>query len=617
MANTTMSLDQFLNQYPWPAELKKAGKPLEGFWSCQIESSAEKFWPYVSNTSVLNQLVGLDEMKLTEKDGKVFGTAKTVGFEMAWEEKPWEWEYGKSMMIDRRYTKGFLKVNRTIYVLEPTEDNKCNFYVYLGLIPRGPLTRLLTKVILNELKGKFLKALKAMDAYVQKQQKIILSAKKVRLSPLSENRLAEIQKELVKLSIPSNLVQKIIQYVRTTPDEDLDRIRLKALAREWHVSLKGLLEAFLQATRLGLFKLTWDVTCPHCRGVREEATNLAHLPKRGRCEACNVDFDATTFNSIEVVFHIHPHIRQIEKKIYCAAEPAMKTHIKLQKIIQPGTELTVKTFLETGRYRLRLGGTEVYNLLDVGEKEGQPEILWIDELSAKNITSAYFPTVTLRNTSAEPRMFIIENNEFDQDSLRPVDLFSFQNFRDLFTTESLASDIKLEIGVQTILFTDLVGSTKFYEQEGDAAAFTEIRKHFQKTYEGVLKHDGAIVKTIGDAVMASFPKPADALKAAIEMQEYFNGKNPESRLRLRITLHTGPCLAVNLNSNIDYFGNTVNLTAKIQSMAEAGQIGFTQAVFNDKETASILHQKDLLCQEIDFEQKWSKQIIPVYRVDVS
>ena len=130
----------------------------------------------------------------------------------------------------------------------------------------------------------------------------------------------------------------------------------------------------------------------------------------------------------------------------------------------------------------------------------------------------------------------------DQDTLRPVDLFSFQNFRDLFTNESLGSDIKLEIGVQTILFTDLVGSTKFYEQEGDTVAFAEVRKHFQKTYEGVLKHDEAIVKTIGDAVMASFSKTSDALEAAIEMQEYFGGSNPDTRLRLRTTLHTGPCL---------------------------------------------------------------------------
>ena len=400
--DNAMTLETFLTQYPWPGELKKFGKPLEGFWVCQLKSSPEKFWPYISDVNVFNQLVGLDEMKLTEKNGKVFGTAKTAGVHMAWEEKPWEWEYGKAMVIDRRYTRGFLKVNRVIYYMEPTVDNRCNFYVYLGLVPTGFFTRQLTKLVLSQLKDRFLKALHTMDAYVQKQQKIVLSGKKIRLSPQGEVRLGEIQKELAKVGINPNLIQKITSYVRTTPDEDLDRIRLKTLAREWNVSEKILLEAFLQSTRMGLLKLTWDVICPHCRGVREEVTNLAHLPKRGRCDVCNVDFDATSFNALEVVFHLHPSIRVVEKKLYCSAEPAKKAHIKLQKTLEPGKELSLKTFLGLGRYRLRLGGMDVYNLLDVEENAELSELLWIDGLSAQNIKVSNFPTVILRNTSPEP-----------------------------------------------------------------------------------------------------------------------------------------------------------------------------------------------------------------------
>src|ERR1700677_4378805 len=133
MPNPVMSLTQFLEQYPWPAELKAVGKPLEGFWTCELQSPVEKFWPYISNVNVFNQLVGLDEVKLVEKEGRIFGRAKTVGFDMVWEEKPWEWEYGKAMVIDRRYSKGFLKVNRVVYLMEPTADNRCNFSVYLGL----------------------------------------------------------------------------------------------------------------------------------------------------------------------------------------------------------------------------------------------------------------------------------------------------------------------------------------------------------------------------------------------------------------------------------------------------------------------------------------------------
>jgi class 3 adenylate cyclase len=301
--------------------------------------------------------------------------------------------------------------------------------------------------------------------------------------------------------------------------------------------------------------------------------------------------------------------------MYCAAEPAAKPHIKLLKTISPENRLALATLLGQGRYRLRLQGSKTYGLLDV-QGAGPGEVLWKDSLGDDHLTSAYFPTLALENTSREPKTFVLEEEGVDRDALRPADLFSLQGFRDLFSKEALSSDIRLEAGVQTILFTDLVGSTRFYVKEGDTVAFTQIRKHFQTAYEKVKAHDGAIVKTIGDAVMAAFPHPLDALRAAVELQRHFNGKNPETSLRVRATLHTGSCLAVNLNSNIDYFGNTVNLTAKIQSVAGAGQIGFTEKVMKDPEVSKFLVESGLKAEKLDFEMKWSGETIPVYRVEI-
>jgi class 3 adenylate cyclase len=81
-------------------------------------------------------------------------------------------------------------------------------------------------------------------------------------------------------------------------------------------------------------------------------------------------------------------------------------------------------------------------------------------------------------------------------------------------------------------------------------------------------------------------------------------------------MNTGSCLAVNLNSNIDYFGNTVNLGAKIQAVAGAGQIGFTQSVADDSEVKKFLQESKLPVEKVDFEMKWAKKTIPVYRVEV-
>jgi len=162
----------------------------------------------------------------------------------------------------------------------------------------------------------------------------------------------------------------------------------------------------------------------------------------------------------------------------------------------------------------------------------------------------------------------------------------------------LATNYQLYIGVQTILFTDIVGSTKFYQELGDYGAFKAVSEHFTLTYDCILKAKGAVVKTIGDSVMAAFSSTVAALKAARDLQEVF--QNPKSPVKLRITVHRGKCLAVNLNSQIDYFGSTVNYTAKMQSLAGAGDIVFSQTVFRDVPARQFLKDHQIKVRKLGF-----------------
>ena len=114
------------------------------------------------------------------------------------------------------------------------------------------------------------------------------------------------------------------------------------------------------------------------------------------------------------------------------------------------------------------------------------------------------PPVVLANTATQEQTYIVEENIEDRDMLRPVDLFNYQEFRDLFSREALAADIQLDVGLQTILFTDIVGSSRYYQDRGDQGAFAAVRKHFVEIYRIVGAHNGAVVKTIGDAAMAAY-----------------------------------------------------------------------------------------------------------------
>jgi class 3 adenylate cyclase len=157
-------------------------------------------------------------------------------------------------------------------------------------------------------------------------------------------------------------------------------------------------------------------------------------------------------------------------------------------------------------------------------------------------------------------------------------------------------DQRLTITSLTFLFTDLKGSTALYERVGDLVAYDLVRQHFHILQQVVAAEAGAIVKTIGDAVMATFPTPDRAIAAALRMREEMARKNAErgnDDLLLKIGIHEGPCLAVMLNDSQDYFGQTVNMAARIQGLASSRAIVATKPVVENQEAARILESSGL------------------------
>jgi class 3 adenylate cyclase len=167
--------------------------------------------------------------------------------------------------------------------------------------------------------------------------------------------------------------------------------------------------------------------------------------------------------------------------------------------------------------------------------------------------------------------------------LSGAEVLSNQVFLDLFADETIVTGEGLSVSHLALLFTDLKGSTALYERIGDLKAFDLIRRHFGYLREVIARNHGAFVKTIGDAVMASFVDPIDGLRAALEMRiriAQFNAEAGEEELALKVGLHAGACLAVTLNDRLDYFGQTVNIAARVQALADAGEIAVTDDVLS-------------------------------------
>jgi class 3 adenylate cyclase len=266
--------------------------------------------------------------------------------------------------------------------------------------------------------------------------------------------------------------------------------------------------------------------------------------------------------------------------VYCSAQPVRRAHIRLSQEIAPGESRPIDTALTPGRYRARRRGEQSVAPLVVleGAESGQV-VHWGAEGMPDRIDVGPAPQFELVGGEGAATTFIIEEVEWDATSLQPAHLFNLQEFRDLFNEQYLAAGVQLHIGEQTVLFTDIVGSTKFYADVGDPTAFVEVKKHFAEVYAAVAAQSGAVVKTIGDAVMAAFSDPLAAVRAAYDIHRKFSGAD-DPGLRLRASVNTGPCIAVNLNSGIDYFGGTVNTAAKLQRCAEAGEVALSSNVMS-------------------------------------
>lgn len=191
-------------------------------------------------------------------------------------------------------------------------------------------------------------------------------------------------------------------------------------------------------------------------------------------------------------------------------------------------------------------------------------------------------------------------------------LLTTQTFRDLFPRETIPPNQSLLIRRVAILFTDLAGSTALYSRNGDAFAYSLVRQHFNVLFEIVAQHNGAVVKTIGDAIMAAFTVPADAFEAAISMQNQMQVLNKKlqllepNQLILKVGINAGPCISVTLNERSDYFGMTVNSAARVQGLSKGNDIVVTDSVLAD------LKQQDNSWEQNEVELKGLEAPIRVH-----
>lgn len=186
-------------------------------------------------------------------------------------------------------------------------------------------------------------------------------------------------------------------------------------------------------------------------------------------------------------------------------------------------------------------------------------------------------------------------------------------FAEVFRDQTLSESESLSIGHMTLLFTDIVDSTRIYATHGDIPAFKAVRHHFTLLENAVQQNHGVLVKTIGDAVMAVFNNEIHAVQAAFRAIQTFpyNFEEQQFHLDIKLGIHSGSTIAVNLNQQIDYFGTTVNLAARIQGLARAGELVISDKVY--EQAGDFLNIKPYTREQVNL--KGLPDLIEIIRLD--
>ena len=567
------------------------------YWSWHFAQPPEAIWPALADTARFNDAAGLPKHRITElpqPDGTVQyrGSAKIGPFAMAWRELPVEWVINQRYRHARLFERGpFKRFIATLALVSEGEGCRADFT--LEAEPANITGRALLAFGFFRSAGQTFERLLAQARdYAAGRRAEPFDYKTVSLDADGKARLDAGIARLAAAGADAALAEKLRAFILSGSEIDLLHIRPLRLARLWQVPERAVIELCLLATKAGLLSMHWDLLCPNCRGPKLTVASLDRLPQGAHCATCNIDYGRDFARNVELTFRPAPTIRRVEDGEFCLFGPMTTPHVMLQQTLAPGEARDVPADLPHGAYRLRglHPGTEAQVDWSAG---GFPELIVTDDGVAAGSASPE-GMVRISNRAGVERTVVVESRDWVRDALTAHRVTAMQAFRDLFAAEALRPGDEVGVGHVTLMFTDLRGSTALYSRIGDARAYQLVREHFAYMAGAVRAQNGGIVKTIGDAVMAAFSDPADAVRAALAIQgdvATFNrdhGLGQADGLVIKLGLHGGPCIVVTLNDRLDYFGSTANLAARLQGQSRGGDIVLSRTLADDPAVAPLL-----------------------------
>jgi serine/threonine protein kinase/class 3 adenylate cyclase len=582
-----------------------------------LESSPRQLWPLVTDTDRLDRAIGFPALKVTTRyeEGRgvrTFAEGRKAGMTEIGEEHPYEWVEPRRMGVMREYSQGpFVWVVSTVE-LRPRPGGGTTLVHSLRFEPRTWTIRVGSRWGVGVgLRKSLEKIYRRIDATVQGRARRDLGAAAAdpfaepdRLPVPRRQRLDRLLDRLAERGVDAAVVERLGEYLACGSAQEVARIRPLALAERLGLDPDQMVAACLHGAREGLLALHWDLLCPVCRISCQVTDTLRAIAEHAHCAACHLDFQLDFARSIELIFRVHPEIRAADLGTYCIGGPAHSPHVPAQVRVAPGERIELELELSEGSYRIR--GPQLPWTVDIPVRGSTGLRQWELALSPGQIPAgpaglrAGGQVLVLTNGYDRELVVRVERVASRNDALTAARAASLALFRELFPNEVLAPGQLATVSTVTFLVTalDPAQADALYQDLGDARAFGVIHEHFRRLGDAIRQGGGAVVKTQGEGLVASFSDVTAAVRTALELQEHLAADEATRSLRLRIGVHRGPALATTVNDQLDYFGTTARQAARTLDFARAGELVLTQTVAADPEVAALLGGRQIATEVV-------------------
>ena len=571
--------------------------PFRHTWRWDFPSSPADLWPLFADTVRFNEAAGFPRYPIEEKpqpDGSVryFGKTRLGSYQLAWEEIPSNWQENTWFTHGRVFSTGPFRRLSVQVRLEPDgTGSRCEYT--LEVEPANWVGRLLLWTGFFRKTGRTFQRLAThFHDHLDGKSPDPFPVAAPPLNPSAVERCRGLAETMKASPLAHGLADRLADWILSQPESAVATLRPKVLSRQWRFPIFAVTELCLLAAHRGLLSLRWDLLCPNCRIGKTSVLRLDQLPEGAHCGTCNIDYARDFNRNVELVFAPAQTIRAVSPGEYCLFGPRSTPHIAAQLRVEPGTTRRELNHLRPGYFRIRTLEPGPAELLD-WSGGGFPRISFGPDGRLGLGPPLDARELVIQNLGSRARTLIIEDRAWLQDVLTAAEAATLPAFRELFHEQVLRPGDTVQVDSVVLLFTDLRASASLYEGLGDAAAYALVRGHFATLAGCIRHHHGAVVKTIGDAVMAAFGNPEDGFRCALSIQQAFTEFGSENSpsnapLDVKIGLHLGPCIAVNLNGLLDYYGRTANLASRLASLAQGGEVVMSRVFAEDPGVSPLL-----------------------------